>query len=120
MQETSKVVFKAVKSHDSALYKVKCMNENLMSTGDEDGTVKIWDKRKSPDGKHSVVMESKQFDEHVNDIFFDETVDEKTMVASSGEGKTIYLLTGGRSFNAGPFLDDYPKQGGGKDLRYVP
>ena len=65
------------------------MNENLMSTGDEDGTVKIWDKRKSPDGKHSVVMESKQFDEHVNDIFFDETVDEKTMVASSGEGEAL-------------------------------
>ena len=85
-------MFKAVKSHDSALYKVKCMNENLMSTGDEDGTVKIWDKRKSPDGKHSVVMESKQFDEHVNDIFFDETVDEKTMVASSGEGKTVFLI----------------------------
>ena len=88
-QETSKVVFKAVKSHESALYKVKCMNEHLMSTGDEDGTVKIWDKRKSPDGKHSVVMESKQFDEHVNDIFFDEAVDEKIMVASSGEGEFL-------------------------------
>jgi len=84
--ETSKVVFKAVKSHESALYKVKCMNENLVATGDEDGTVKIWDKRKSPDGKYGVVMESKQFDEHVNDIFFDEAVDERTMIASSGEG----------------------------------
>ena len=32
-------------------------------------------------------MESKQFDEHVNDIFFDSLLDERTMVASSGEGE---------------------------------
>jgi len=86
--ETSKVSFKAVKSHDSALYKVKWMTDNLLASGDEDGTVKIWDKRKNPDsgGKYGVVMESKQFDEHVNDIFFDPLLDERTMVASSGEG----------------------------------
>ena len=29
------MVFKAVKSHESALYKVKSMNENLAATGDE-------------------------------------------------------------------------------------
>jgi len=86
--ETSKVSFKAIKSHDSALYKVKWMTDNLLASGDEDGTVKIWDKRKNPDsgGKYGIVMESKQFDEHVNDIFFDSLLDERTMVASSGEG----------------------------------
>jgi hypothetical protein len=31
-------------------------------------------------------MESKKFDEFVSDIFFDENVDDKMMVASSGEG----------------------------------
>ena len=38
-------------------------------------------------GKYGIVMESKQFDEHVNDIFFDSLLDERTMVASSGEGE---------------------------------
>ena len=31
-------------------------------------------------------METKKFDEFVSDIFFDEAVDDKVMVASSGEG----------------------------------
>lgn len=84
--ETSKVVFKALKSHPSPLYKVKPMTEHLMATGDEDGTVKMWDNRKNPDGKFAAVMESRQFDEHVNDIFFDAATDDKIMVASSGEG----------------------------------
>ena len=57
-----------------------------MATGDEDGTVKMWDNRKNPDGKFAAVMESRQFDEHVNDIFFDAATDDKIMVASSGEG----------------------------------
>ena len=39
-------------------------------------------------------METKQFDEFVSDIFFDESIDDKTMVASSGEGKrTVASLT---------------------------
>ena len=32
------------------------------------------------------VMESKKFDEFVSDIYFDANVDDKIMVASSGEG----------------------------------
>ena len=34
-------------AHDAALYKIKPINENLLVTGDEDGTVKLWDKRQS-------------------------------------------------------------------------
>ena len=75
-----------MKSHNAALYKVKSMTENLIATGDEDGTVKLWDNRKNPDSQYAAVMESKQFDEHVNDIFFDSSIDEKTLIASSGEG----------------------------------
>ncbi len=35
------------------------------------------------------VMESKKFDEFVSDIYFDANVDDKIMVASSGEGKNL-------------------------------
>ena len=44
-------------------------------------------------GKYGIVMESKQFDEHVNDIFFDSLLDERTMVASSGEGELKWIFT---------------------------
>ena len=38
---------KITDAHDAALYKIKPINENLLVTGDEDGTVKLWDKRQS-------------------------------------------------------------------------
>ncbi len=34
-------------------------------------------------------MESKKFDEFVSDIYFDANVDDKIMVASSGEGNNF-------------------------------
>ena len=43
--ETSQVIFKALKCHASPLYKVKPMTEHLFASGDEDGTVKLWDSR---------------------------------------------------------------------------
>ena len=124
-----------VKAHSSALYKVKPLTVNLIATGDEDGTVKLWDNRMKTSNRdislyvpyvyHSIVsywfkllylilrfenfqiyniikcnfiqgddgnaswgsvMESKKFDEFVSDIYFDANVDDKIMVASSGEG----------------------------------
>ena len=45
------------------------------NTGDEDGTVKLWDARQKPNigesGSYGKVMEAKPFDEFVSDIYFD-------------------------------------------------
>ena len=89
--ETSQVVFKAIKCHSSPLYKVKPMTEHLFATGDEDGTVKLWDSRQNPtndkNGSFGQVMEAKPFEEFVSDIFFNPNLDEgRRMVVSSGEG----------------------------------
>ena len=89
--ETSQVTFKALKSHMSPIYKVKPMNEYLFASGDEDGTVKLWDSRQktinSADGSYGQVMEAKPFEEFVSDIYFNPEVDEgRKMVISSGEG----------------------------------
>ena len=59
------------------------IDEHLFASGDEDGVVKLWDNRVSG-WEGAAVMECKQFEEFVSDIFVDEA--KKIMVASSGEG----------------------------------
>jgi WD40 repeat protein len=59
-------VYKALKAHPSALYKVKPLTVNLIATGDEDGTVKLWDNRTKTSkllSKHSVLYKRRQLAE---------------------------------------------------------
>jgi len=78
--ETWAVRSKQVKCHDSSLYSVYSLDENLSATGDEDGFVKLWDSR-SP---NSSVMTFKRFDEYVSSFL--SVKDDKVLIASSGEG----------------------------------
>ena len=85
MQETSQVKHKILKAHQSPLYKIRHIDANLFASGDEDGTVKLWDSRvKSDTDSFKAVMEVKHFEEFVSDLFVDN--EKKLMVASSGEG----------------------------------
>jgi len=77
--ETWAVKNKYVKCHDSALYSVYSLNENVAVTGDEDGFVKMWDDR-TPD---TSVMTFKRFEEHVSSFL---SMDERILIAASGEG----------------------------------
>ena len=65
------------------------IDEHLFASGDEDGVVKLWDNRVSG-WEGAAVMECKQFEEFVSDIFVDEA--KKIMVASSGEGWNVLKL----------------------------
>ena len=65
-------------------FQVRPIDEHLFASGDEDGVVKLWDNRVSG-WEGAAVMECKQFEEFVSDIFVDEA--KKIMVASSGEGR---------------------------------
>ena len=83
-----KVQVKVVDAHSSPLYKVKPLDENLIATGDEDGTVKLWDKRQFKMMK-PVMEDSDSLCDAVTDIFFDSNVDPKYMVVSSLEGNFL-------------------------------
>nr|ALS04485.1 WD repeat-containing protein 55 [Acartia pacifica] len=76
--ETGKVTSGDVMSHPSPLYSLLSM-ENGAVSGDEDGTVKLWDFRSS-----RCVMTSKRFDEFVSGFYAHEQ--KKRLIASSGEG----------------------------------
>jgi len=78
--ETWAVKCKYLKCHDAALYSVACIDPNTAVTGDEDGFVKMWDLRSSDSNS---VMTFKRFDEFVSSFC---KVDDKTLLASSGEG----------------------------------
>ena len=67
-------------------FQVRPIDEHLFASGDEDGVVKLWDNRVSG-WEGSAVMECKQFDEFVSDLFVDDA--KRIMVASSGEGTQI-------------------------------
>lgn len=77
--ETSQVKWKQLKSHDAAIYKVRPINDYLLASGDDEGSVKLWDVR-----ANKCVMEDRGFDDYVSDFFIDP--EERTLVAASGEG----------------------------------
>jgi len=77
--ETQELKYKVLKAHESSLYAVKPIDENLCATGDEDGYVKLWDYR-----CEKSVMECRKFEEFVSSFMVSD--DGKTLVAASGEG----------------------------------
>jgi len=77
--EAQEIKYKMLKCHDSPLYSVKPIDNNLCVTGDEDGVVKLWDFR-----TEKSVMECRKFDEFVSSFLVSD--DGKTLVAASGEG----------------------------------
>ena len=66
--ETFKVKHKVANAHDASLYKVKPIDENLIITGDEDGTVKLWDRRHHNMSK-PVMSDEDSLDSEITDFF---------------------------------------------------
>lgn len=82
--ETFKTTLKISEAHDSPLNKVKALNDNLIVTGDEDGTIKLWDRRHNKWSK-AVMTDDQSLDDGVTDFFYIDKYSE-TLVASSAEG----------------------------------
>ncbi|CAD5117662.1 DgyrCDS6414 [Dimorphilus gyrociliatus] len=76
---TYEVVHTYSKSHKSPIYSLCIIDDNIIASGDDDGTLKLWDLR-----KQKSVMEMKECEEFISDMVIDES--KKILLATSGEG----------------------------------
>ena len=88
--ETFKVKHKVANAHDASLYKVKPINENLIITGDEDGTVKLWDKRHHNMSK-PVMVDEDSLESEITD-FFHTKKDPNYLMATSGFDGVLQVI----------------------------
>ncbi|GAB6023440.1 WD domain repeat-containing protein 55 [Chamberlinius hualienensis] len=79
--ETERVILlaKTADERNCSPYCLEVIDENTLATGDDNGTVKVWDLR----SKKST-MEEKQMDEFVSSLNM--AKDRKTLIVTSGEG----------------------------------
>ncbi|KAG0213801.1 WD40-repeat-containing domain protein [Mortierella sp. GBAus27b] len=76
---TGAVLIKKPDAHDHPINSIKLLTENILATGDDSGTIKLWDVRTG--------NETMEYSEHTDFISdFDYDTDSKTLVASSGQG----------------------------------
>ncbi|XP_066157402.1 WD repeat-containing protein 55 homolog [Euwallacea fornicatus] len=68
-------------SHDSPVYCLTVIDENLFATGDEDGRVKLWDLREKGDKQ---IYQTRKNEDYISDIVCDSA--HKYLLCSSGDG----------------------------------
>lgn len=68
-------------SHTVAIYCVRIFDENVFATGDDDGSVKLWDMRQF---SSKPIYQIKRNEEYISDMLADEGMN--YLVASSGDG----------------------------------
>ncbi|XP_013133768.1 PREDICTED: WD repeat-containing protein 55 homolog [Papilio polytes] len=77
--ETGKLKCCYENAHEEPVYKLLCLGNNKFVTGDDGGTVKLWDLRKA-----DPFLSIKIGDEHVSDMITNES--EKYLVCAGGDG----------------------------------
>ncbi|XP_070552585.1 WD repeat-containing protein 55-like isoform X2 [Ptychodera flava] len=76
---TGTVKFRFKKAHESPIYSLLVISENILATGDDDGQLKVWDLRKD-----KAIMEMKESEDFISDMVIDN--DKKILLATSGDG----------------------------------
>lgn len=73
------VAAKIKDAHESAVFSLLLVTDNLVATGDDEGSLKLWDLRH----RHAV-MNVRECDDYISDMIVDQT--KKILLATSGEG----------------------------------
>ena len=78
--ETGSLVVKKPKAHESPIYSMEAVDQNVMLSGDEDGVIKMWDMRRMT----NAVMELKECDDYISDMVCHDN--RKHLLVTSGDG----------------------------------
>nr|AEE61993.1 unknown [Dendroctonus ponderosae] len=78
--ETGKLIKFYEDAHEVPVYSLTVIDENVFATGDDDGTVKLWDTRQND----RPVYKTKRNDDYISDMVTNES--RKYLLCSSGDG----------------------------------
>lgn len=91
--ETEKLLKYYENAHDDAINRLHVINENLFATGDDDGTVKVWDLRTK-----SEIFGLKEVEDYITAMFANSSG--KLLLVTSGDGYLTTLNIGARKLYA--------------------
>ncbi|KAK7910033.1 hypothetical protein WMY93_014717 [Mugilogobius chulae] len=77
--ETGKLVTRIKGAHTAPINALKLIDENLLATGDDGGTLKVWDMRKG-----TSIMDLKHHDDYISWITVDQA--KRILLTASGDG----------------------------------
>ncbi|XP_028998813.2 WD repeat-containing protein 55 [Betta splendens] len=77
--ERGQLLTRIRKAHESPINSLLVVDENVLATGDDEGTLKVWDLRKG-----TAVMDLKHHEDYISDITVDEA--RRILLTSSGDG----------------------------------
>lgn len=78
-------------AHEQPVSKMNVFDENLFATGDDDGTVKVWDVRDKANGP---IFSLKEVDDYITSILTNDA--RKILVTTSGDGYLTAINIGAR------------------------
>ncbi|XP_062300866.1 WD repeat-containing protein 55 [Scomber scombrus] len=77
--EQGKLVTRIRGAHGAPINSLLLVDQNILATGDDGGTLKVWDMRKG-----TSIMEEKQHEDYISDIAVDQA--KRILLTSSGDG----------------------------------
>ncbi|XP_030621107.1 WD repeat-containing protein 55 [Chanos chanos] len=77
--ESGRLLTRVRKAHSAAINTVLLVDENVLATGDDEGTLKVWDLRKG-----TSFMDVKEHEDYISDIAVDQA--KRILLTSSGDG----------------------------------
>lgn len=89
--ETGKFLREYTQAHEQSISKLKILDEHMFATGDDDGTVKVWDTR---DRSQTAIFGLKEVDDYITDLLSNEAA--KILLATSGDGYLTAINIGSR------------------------
>ncbi|XP_030748099.1 WD repeat-containing protein 55 homolog [Sitophilus oryzae] len=83
--ESEKLIKFYENAHDCPIYCLSIIDESMFATGDDDGTIKLWDSRQ----KDGPIYKTKRNEDYISDIVTDEA--HRYLLCSSGDGSLTTL-----------------------------